>query len=203
MNILIGYGNSLCRSFVENHLAAADDSVTIRAVGSMQDVFRAIKDNLHLDMIALDLEMPDMRGLSSLDDVRKKLIRQIPFALIGANASRRTIRNMLMAKAAGYLTYSMESGATLNAIKLIASGEVFVPAETITDEDVMFDDNSLTGREHDVLSDLLAEQSNKEIARHLNLSEVTIKHHLKGLRSKLGAKNRTHAVCRAIELGIS
>jgi len=203
MNILIGYGNSLCRSFVENHLAAADDSVTIRAVGSMQDVFRAIKDNLHLDMIALDLEMPDMRGLSSLVDVRQKLIRQIPVALIGPNASRRTIRNMLMAKASGYLTYSMESGATLNAIKLIASGEVFVPAETIADEDVMFGDNSLTGREHDVLSGLLAGQSNKEIARHLNLSEVTIKHHLKGLRSKLGAKNRTHAVCRAIELGIS
>ncbi|MDA9959888.1 LuxR C-terminal-related transcriptional regulator, partial [Alphaproteobacteria bacterium] len=42
-----------------------------------------------------------------------------------------------------------------------------------------------------------------EIARSLNLSEVTIKHHLKSLRSKLGAKNRTHAVCRAIELGIS
>jgi len=203
MNILIGYGNSLCRSFVENHLAAADDSVTIRAVGSMQDIFRAIKDNLHLDMIALDLEMPDMRGLSSLVDVRQKLIRQIPVALIGPNASRRTIRNMLMAKASGYLTYSMESGATLNAIKLIASGEVFVPAETITDEDVMFGDNSLTGREHDVLSGLLSGQSNKEIARHLNLSEVTIKHHLKGLRSKLGAKNRTHAVCRAIELGIS
>jgi two-component system nitrate/nitrite response regulator NarL len=203
MNILIGYGNSLCRSFVENHLAAADDSVTIRTVGSMQDIFRAIKDNLHLDMIALDLEMPDMRGLSSLVDVRQKLIRQIPVALIGPNASRRTIRNMLMAKASAYLTYSMESGATLNAIKLIASGEVFVPAETITDEDVMFGDNSLTGREHDVLSGLLAGQSNKEIARHLNLSEVTIKHHLKGLRSKLGAKNRTHAVCRAIELGIS
>jgi DNA-binding CsgD family transcriptional regulator len=35
------------------------------------------------------------------------------------------------------------------------------------------------------------------------LSKVTIKHHLKGLRSKLGAKNITHAVCRAIELGLS
>ena len=46
-------------------------------------------------------------------------------------------------------------------------------------------------------------QSNKEIARIHNLSEVTIKHHLKSLRSKLGARNRTHAVCRAIELGIA
>jgi hypothetical protein len=45
--------------------------------------------------------------------------------------------------------------------------------------------------------------SNKEIAREHGLSEVTIKHHLKSLRSKLGARNRTHAVCRAIELGIA
>ena len=35
------------------------------------------------------------------------------------------------------------------------------------------------------------------------LSEVTIKHHLKSLRAKLGARNRTHAVCRAVELGIA
>jgi DNA-binding NarL/FixJ family response regulator len=41
------------------------------------------------------------------------------------------------------------------------------------------------------------------MARNLNLSEVIIKHHLKSLRSKLGARSRTHAVCRAIELGIN
>ena len=50
---------------------------------------------------------------------------------------------------------------------------------------------------------LLAGHSNKEIARTHGLSEVTIKHHLKSLRAKLGARNRTHAVCRAIELGIA
>ncbi len=70
-------------------------------------------------------------------------------------------------------------------------------------ENMMVGKGHLTGREHDVLSGLFAGSSNKEIARSLNLSEVTIKHHLKSLRSKLGAKNRTHAVCRAIELGIS
>jgi DNA-binding NarL/FixJ family response regulator len=53
------------------------------------------------------------------------------------------------------------------------------------------------------LSGLLAGISNKEIARNLNLSEVTIKHYLKSLRSKLGARNLKRAVCRAIELGIS
>ena len=61
----------------------------------------------------------------------------------------------------------------------------------------------LTGRERDVLNGLLAGQSNKEIARVHGLSEVTIKHQLKSLRAKLGACNRTHAVCRAVELGIA
>ena len=110
---------------------------------------------------------------------------------------------MPMAHAAGYLTYSMSPAATLSAIKLIADGENFVLADILADENMMVGKGHLTGREHDVLSGLFAGSSNKEIARSLNLSEVTIKHHLKSLRSKLGAKNRTHAVCRAIELGIS
>ena len=76
-------------------------------------------------------------------------------------------------------------------------------AAKLADENMMVGKGHLTGREHDVLSGLFAGSSNKEIVRSLNLSEVTIKHHLKSLRSKLGAKNRTHAVCRAIELGIS
>ena len=76
-------------------------------------------------------------------------------------------------------------------------------AAKLADENMMVGKGHLTGREHDVLSGLFAGSSNKEIARSLNLSEVTIKHHLKSLRSKLGAKNRTHAVCWAIELGIS
>ena len=73
----------------------------------------------------------------------------------------------------------------------------------IADDALQSNNQFLTGREHDVLSGLLTESSNKEIARNLSLSEVTIQHHLKSLRSKLGARNRTHAVCRAIKLGVS
>ena len=78
-----------------------------------------------------------------------------------------------------------------------------LPADMIADDALQSNNQFLTGREHDVLSGLLTESSNKEIARNLSLSEVTIKHHLKSLRSKLGARNLTHAVCRAIKLGFS
>jgi DNA-binding NarL/FixJ family response regulator len=77
-----------------------------------------------------------------------------------------------------------------------------LPADMIADDTLQSNNQFITGCEHDALSGLLAGSSNKEIARNLNLSEVTIKHHLKSLRSKLGARNRTRAVCRAIELGI-
>ena len=60
----------------------------------------------------------------------------------------------------------------------------------------------LTMREHDVLSGLRSGLSNKEIADNLLLSEVTVKHHIKSLRGKLGARKRVHAVCRANELYI-
>ena len=78
-----------------------------------------------------------------------------------------------------------------------------LPADMIADDALQSNNQFLTEREHYVLSGLLTESSNKEIARNLSLSEVTIKHHLKSLRSKLVARNLKHAACRAIELGIS
>lgn len=107
--------------------------------------------------------------------------------------------------AAGYLTYSLSADALLAAFMLLNVGERYVPAELFDQEEQtgLNQDGWLTGRERDVLNGLLSGKSNKEIALAYGLSEVTIKHHLKNLRSKLGARNRTHAVCRAIELGLA
>ena len=49
--------------------------------------------------------------------------------------------------------------------------------------------------EHDVLSGLRYGLSNKEIADNLSLSEVNVRHYIKSLLGKLGARNRVHAVC--------
>jgi DNA-binding NarL/FixJ family response regulator len=99
----------------------------------------------------------------------------------------------------------MASDALLGALRLMASGEIFIP---VTDTDnVQFTKSSprekfLSSREREVLDGLLSGHSNRQIADRIGLSEVTIKYHLKSLRSKLGARNRTHAALRAIELGI-
>ena len=60
----------------------------------------------------------------------------------------------------------------------------------------------LTRREHDVLAGLRDGLSNRDNAKSLSLSEVTVKHQIKSLRGTLGARNRLHTVCRANELQI-
>ena len=97
----------------------------------------------------------------------------------------------------------MSADALLGALRLVAAGERYIPAEMAVTRGVPYSDITLTMRERDVLSGLRSGLSNKEIADKLSLSEVTVKHHIKSLRGKLGARNRVHAVCRANELDIS
>jgi DNA-binding NarL/FixJ family response regulator len=164
-----------------------------------------VAETPQLSVIALDTEMPDMNGVIGLRQMIAQCSGLIPVALIGSMRRSNEIRDYLTAGAAGYLTYSLSAKALLAGLRMINVGEVYVPAEILAQEEQVTRTGRhwLTGRERDVLNGLLSGQSNKEIARTHGLSEVTIKHHLKSLRSKLGARNRTHAVCRAIELGIA
>ena len=95
----------------------------------------------------------------------------------------------------------MEPDALVTVLHLIIADESYMPAamRTRQDRDKQL---YLTRREQDMLDGLRAGLSNQEIADYWQLSVVTVKHHIKSLRSKLGARNRVHAVCRAIELQI-
>ena len=67
-------------------------------------------------MIGLDTEMLDMTGLDGFERVRDACAHPMPIALIGAAIKRRDIRDILSARMAGYLTYSMTPDTILNAI---------------------------------------------------------------------------------------
>ena len=131
------------------------------------------------------------------------------FGISMAHAQGRDSHGVAMQQQDGALVPDLDNFDHLprtsyrTAIALLLGLRRDADAAKLADENMMVGKGRLNGREHDTLSGLLAGSSNNEIARSLNLSEVTIKHHLKSLSSNLGTKNRTHAVSWAIELGIS
>ena len=205
MIILFGYANGVCRDFVQNHLLDDLSKIQVMTASTLGQAIELAGDARDLDVVALDLNMPDMNGQEGLSRMRKVLKKDVPIALMDHALNQKQMRDALRVGAAGFLPYSMASDALLGALRLMASGEIFIP---VTDTDnVQFTKSSpkekfLSSREREVLDGLLSGHSNRQIADRIGLSEVTIKYHLKSLRSKLGARNRTHAALRAIELGI-
>ncbi len=107
--------------------------------------------------------------------------------------------------AAGFLPKTMPARSLINAIRFMAAGEQFLPIEQgrssfRNEESTPFDDR-LTPRERQVLKSLCMGLSNKEIGRDLELSEPTVKLHVKMVCRKLEARNRTHAAMLAKEAG--
>ena len=204
MRIILTYANVFSRDLIVEQSRQLYGSMEIMPSSRVSETIDIISRGITSDLIILDTGLSDMKGLSGIVKIHDATKRNIPVAIMGPPTSQSEMRMVLDAGAIGYIPKNIGIKAFYSAMTLMADGEIFLPAvhSSHKSENSFMPDNWLTGREQDMLSGLLDGNSNKEIARKHGLSEVTVKHHLKSLRGKLGARNRTHAVCRAIELGI-
>ena len=203
MNVLVAYENSLSREFACHHLANSDPGLSIVAAASLTQSIAVANRCAELAVVALDLEMPDMDGLNGLRQFARGCRHSPALALMGPHNHAVTARELIAAGGAGFLPYHLSADALLGALRLLHAGERFIPAEMSIGRSGPTGLIALTNREREVLHGIRSGQSNKEIASDLSLSEVTVKHHIKSLRGKLGARNRAHAVCLADELQLS
>lgn len=204
MRIILTYANIFSRDLIieqSHHLLSGMEVLPSSRVLETIDM---LNRGINPDLVILDTGLTDMKGLSGVTRINETAQQKVPIAVMGVPTSQSEMRMVLEAGAVGYIPKNIGIKAFFSAITLMAEGEIFIPTEHggHKSENSFLPNNWLTGREQDMLAGLLAGKSNKEIARIHGLSEVTVKHHLKSLRGKLGARNRTHAVCRAIELGI-
>ena len=201
MNIHFAYANSLSRNFARHHLAGPESDISVTTSGSLAAAIEATNNLETLDAVMLDMQMPDMNGLQGLRNFRHSCRHKAPIALTAASMDTLSSDNIMGAGAAAFLPYGMEPDALVTVLRLIIAGEPYMPAAMRTRQDR---DKQLyfTRREQDMLDGLRAGLSNQEIPDYWQLSVVMVKHHIKSLRNKLGARNRVHAVCRAIELQI-
>jgi two-component system, NarL family, nitrate/nitrite response regulator NarL len=155
------------------------------------------------DLVLLDHEMPSMNGLLGLSQALE--VRPgAHVALISASTSRELAEAAIAVGAIGFVPKKMASRAMVAAVKLMARGDSFAPIGLLqSDVSPSAQLALLTRREVSVLQGICEGKSNKEIARDLELQEVTVKLHVKTLTRKLDAKNRTHAAMIARNGGLS
>ncbi|MEM1428328.1 MAG: response regulator transcription factor [Pseudomonadota bacterium] len=156
------------------------------------------------DLVLLDYGMPGMNGLEGLAEARAAQGEK-PVALMSGTATREVAQSAIDAGAIGFMPKTMAAKSLINAVRFMAMGETYIPLDFLNAKDegpVSPLAERLTGREMEVLSGLCRGLANKEIARELDLQEVTIKLHVKTLCRKLEAKNRTHAAMIAKEAGL-
>lgn len=172
-------------------MAQADSLHTALQVNAAQGPFR---------LILLDYTMPGMNALDGVTQMRAQA--GCPVAVLSGTAPPDVARRTLRAGAAGFMPKTLAPQAMLSAIRQMLSGQTFLPLDFLVDQEAQDGVVQLTPRERDVLYGVSEGKLNKEIARELDIQEVTVKLHVKTLSRKLGAKNRTHAAMLARDMGL-
>jgi DNA-binding NarL/FixJ family response regulator len=152
------------------------------------------------DVTLMDLQMPGMNGIEAMLAIRREFSHARFIVLTTYQGDVQALR-ALKAGAAGYLLKNMMRKELLETIRTVHAGRRRIPAEIAAELADHVTDDALSDREVEVLRRVAMGNSNKIIASYLDVSEATIKGHMKSILSKLNASDRTHAVTIAMKRG--
>lgn len=203
MRILIADDHDLLRDTLIAFLET-EDGIEVSSASTFQEACTRIREDAAYNLVLLDYKMPGMTGL---DTLREALAMQggQRVALISGQATREIAEQALALGAAGFIPKTLPAKSLVNAVKFMAMGEQYAPIDFMTAPDTSEAHpiaQSLTKREAEVLKGLTEGKSNKEIARDLDLTEPTVKLHMKTLYRKLEVNNRTQAAIVARDAGV-
>ena len=152
------------------------------------------------DVTLMDLQMPVMNGIEAIVEIRREFPNARFIVLTTYQEDAQALR-ALKAGAAGYLLKNMLRKNLVETIRLVHAGKRCIPPEIAAGLADHVTEDALTEREVQVLRAVAMGNSNKIIAGRLNVSEATVKGHMKSILSKLAANDRTHAVTIAMRRG--
>jgi DNA-binding NarL/FixJ family response regulator len=193
-----------------------EESFDVVAEGSDGTEVVAIMDDHQVDVFIIDINMPNMNGVTAT----KALLEKYPDAkviILSIHDDESYVTHVLKVGARGYLLKEMDSDTLIEAIKVVTKGGCYLhPKIThnlveefrrLSLKEQLFKSREvevrrplhlLTRRECEVLQMLADGKSNRAIGEALFISEKTVKNHVSNILQKLEVNDRTHAVVTAI-----
>ncbi|HEY6621536.1 MAG TPA: response regulator transcription factor [Steroidobacteraceae bacterium] len=190
----------LLREGIAAVLQAQSDMVLVGEASNGREAIDRFRQ-LRPDVTLMDLRMPDMNGIDAITAICREF-RNARIIVLSTYAGDVQAAAALRAGASGYLLKNLVRTELLDTIRAIHAGKRRVPPEIATEIAEHVADDSLTERETEILKGVAAGKSNKRIAAELEISEGTVKTHMKSILPKLDASDRTHAVTIALKRGI-
>lgn len=190
--------------FLRDGIRAIIQSQTdLAVVGEAEDGEQAVAQfqALRPDVVLMDLQMPRMGGVEAIEAIMA-LDGDARILVLTTYAGDAQALRALKAGAAGYLLKSALRQELLDTIRSVRRGGRHVDAQVATGIAIHIVQDALTEREIRVLSLAASGHSNRQIAQKVVVAEETVKGYMKAIFSKLGARDRTHAVTLAAKRGI-
>ncbi len=219
MKVFLADDHDLVRNSLANHLRIEWPHAEIYDAKNGDELISLINKEENPSLVICDYVMPNMNGVSGVKSVLERL-NGVPLVMISGLAGAVDIVELMQLGVSGFLMKTMTPKSLLNALNLILSGDVYVPSIVLDVIDIhelrslhgfgreqdqkgsgrrFFE--SLTERERQILTFLTDGLTNRDIAKKLNLQEITVKVHLKHVFRKLGVTNRTQASSMAFRMG--
>ncbi|MGE5548625.1 MAG: response regulator transcription factor [Solirubrobacterales bacterium] len=217
MQILVADDHKLVRDGLKPFLQELAPDVEVLDAASIDEALRVADSANGLGLVLLDLMMPGMDGTKGLEMLRARC-PNVPVVIVSGYSTRDHVVAAVQAGAAGFIPKTVSGTALVNALRLVLSGEKYLPSSTFFDDPagqvppppsagvakpagVPAPFDKLSRREAEILVLLVEGRTNKEIAIALELQEITIKVHLRNVYRKIGAANRAQAVRIAMSSG--
>lgn len=217
MKILLIDDHAMFREGIALLLKHLDQEVCVTQAGTCEQGFKELQNKSDMDLILLDLDLPDRPGMTAIAELREHF-PDMPVVVLSSMEDHTTVVDALDRGAMGFIPKSYTGDILFGALKLILAKGIYLPptiffptrpnraSETTTSKSERPSKSpaelGLTDRQMEVLYLLLQGKSTKLICRELKLAEGTVKHHTIAVLRALNVTTRTQAVIAASQMGI-
>jgi two-component system nitrate/nitrite response regulator NarP len=194
-SILVADDHLLLAEAVARVLSSKPREFRTRIAATLDETLKELSAALKFDLVLLDLKMPGMVGLKSVERV---IAAAAPgkVVLMSGHADRAFVQSAVAKGARGLIPKTLPLRSLSSAIDFVLSGQIFIPVDGCSEpwNSDPRGSSGMSDRDVNIVRLLSDGKTNKEIANEFDETETNVKMNMRNICRKLNARNRAHVV---------